>query len=638
MAPHGSDGGGPPKPRDPGVAELVRELKGIRKEMLGLESRVDLEQFGERKKSACNLLHYIALRGEDLRDLQDRLAVMGLSSLGRSESHVLYNLDAVLGILEDLAGEGTSAPPGNNEVTPLQGKQLLETNAEELFGPMGEGRSTRIMVTMPSEAAADYSLVRDLVEAGMDCMRINCAHDDAAAWLSMIENLRNAEKEVGRKCKVLMDIAGPKVRTGPLEPGPQVLRLRPQRDSFGRMVAPARVTLAGKGATKHADGGDLPTLIVQDEWLQELEDGCKIGLTDSRGKKRTMTATVRRGRPVTAEARKTTYIDPTVELTVEKDSLRYSSYVLNVPYTEAPIVLKKGDTLVITADEEPGRPASKDEPARISCTLPSALGAVKAGQTVWLDDGKIGGVVRGASESELLVEITDAAEGGAKLRADKGINLPLTKLDLPPLTPKDLEDLQFIVDHADIVGYSFVHDPKDVQILRAELERLGKEEMGVILKIETRNAFESLPSLLLESLRGPGSGVMIARGDLAVECGYERLAEVQEEMLWMCEAAHMPTVWATQVLEGLAKSGIPSRAEVTDAAMGERSECVMLNKGPHILEALRALDNILRRMQAHQVKKTSMMRKLDIAASFSQNIKAERDRRAGPARRSRGAP
>jgi len=136
------------------------------------------------------------------------------------------------------------------------------------------------------------------------------------------------------------------------------------------------------------------------------------------------------------------------------------------------------------------------------------------------------------------------------------------------------------------------------------------------LKIETRQGFEQLPSLLLAAMRSRAVGVMIARGDLAVECGYQRLAEVQEEMLWVCEAAHMPVVWATQVLESLAKSGFPSRSEITDAAMGERAECVMLNKGPYVVAAVRILDDILRRMQAHQEKKRSMLRKLQLAASF----------------------
>ena len=106
---------------------------------------------------------------------------------------------------------------------------------------------------------------------------------------------------------------------------------------------------------------------------------------------------------------------------------------------------------------------------------------------------------------------------------------------------------------------------------------------------------------------------MIARGDLAVECGFERLAEIQEEILWICEAAHVPVIWATQVLETLAKEGMPSRAEITDAAMGERAECVMLNKGPHIREALRVLDDILQRMQSHHSKNRSMLRELHLA-------------------------
>jgi hypothetical protein len=75
---------------------------------------------------------------------------------------------------------------------------------------------------------------------------------------------------------------------------------------------------------------------------------------------------------------------------------------------------------------------------------------------------------------------------------------------------------------------------------------------------------------------------MIARGDLAVEAGNERTAELQEEILWACEAAHLPVVWATQVLEDLAKTGRPSRAEVTDAAMATRAESVMLNRGPYV--------------------------------------------------------
>jgi pyruvate kinase len=214
----------------------------------------------------------------------------------------------------------------------------------------------------------------------------------------------------------------------------------------------------------------------------------------------------------------------------------------------------------------------------------------------------------------LRIEITQAKSNGDRLGADKGINLPDTKIRLAALTPKDLEDLEFIVHHADLVGMSFVRHERDIIKLQSRLRELHGEHLGIVLKIETRQALERLPNLMLAAMRQHPVGIMIARGDLAVECGYERMAEVQEEILWFCEAAHLPVIWATQVLESLAKKGHPSRAEITDAAMGERAECVMLNKGPHIVAAVSALDDILRRMQDHQSKKSSRLRPLHLSA------------------------
>ena len=130
-----------------------------------------------------------------------------------------------------------------------------------------------------------------------------------------------------------------------------------------------------------------------------------------------------------------------------------------------------------------------------------------------------------------------------------------------------------------------------------------RESVPLILKIETAQAFHHLPELLLEAMRSPIVGVMIARGDLAVEGGYPRLAEVQEEILWLCEAAHLPVIWATEVLDKLARTGRPSRAEVTDAAMAQQAECIMLNKGPYVDMAIAMLDDILIRMAGHQRKK-----------------------------------
>ena len=150
----------------------------------------------------------------------------------------------------------------------------------------------------------------------------------------------------------------------------------------------------------------------------------------------------------------------------------------------------------------------------------------------------------------------------------------------------------------------------DVDELVRALARRGRSNLGIIAKIETRAAVENLPDIIIRGAGRHPFGVMIARGDLAVEIGYERLAEIQEEILWLCEAAHVPVIWATQVLEGLVKRGRPSRAEISDAAMSERAECVMLNKGPYLFQALSVLDSVVTRMQYHQRKKTARFRAL----------------------------
>ncbi|HEX8952033.1 MAG TPA: pyruvate kinase, partial [Polyangia bacterium] len=284
-----------------------------------------------------------------------------------------------------------------------------------------------------------------------------------------------------------------------------------------------------------------------------------------------------------------------------------------LPPVEAPLVLRPGDTLVVTRDPAPGGAGS---PPRIPCTLPSVFGSVRRGERILFDDGAIAGRIAEVTREQLTVTIVDADRKGSKLRADRGINLPDTRLELPAFAADDDRDLAFIAKHADLVGHSFVRRPADVLALQERLEALGRRDLGVVLKIETRDAFEHLPELLLAAMRRPVVGVMIARGDLAVECGWERLAELQEEILWICEAAHLPVIWATQVLEQLAKTGRPSRAEITDAAMAGRAECVMLNKGAHLVDAVEVLDDILRRMDGHQTKKRSMLRSLALAARF----------------------
>ena len=481
---------------------------------------------------------------------------------------------------------------------------------------------------MPPEAATNYELVRELLAQGMDCMRINCAHDGPDAWSGMIQNLRRAEKETKKHCKVAMDLAGPKLRTGSIEPGPTVLKYRPKRDSSGRVVSPARIWLTPDSCPEAAPGPADAVVPVPQGWLARLKVRDRVRFSDARKASRSMVISEIKGQSRWADAVQTAYIFQGMILRAgrsipTKNSARVRRACTGaIPAQAQTLRLNCGDTLVLTKSLQPGWPAQRNSnnsvtrPAQIGVSLPEFFDGVAAGEPIWLDDGKIGGLIRKVAPDKVSVEITQARPGGEKLGAEKGINVPESHLNMSSLTNEDLAALPFVVKNADIVSYSFVRKEADVLDLQLRLAELGGEKLGLILKIETREGFDQLPRLLLAAMHSGAIGVMIARGDLAIECGYQRLAEVQEEILWVCEAAHMPVIWATQVLESLAKNGIPSRSEITDAAMGERAECVMLNKGPYIVAAVRILGDILGRMQAHHEKKNSMLRKLHLAAAF----------------------
>jgi pyruvate kinase len=600
-------------------AALIDELTVLRESMLESESRLVPQRAGaDGSHSAVNLAHYLAMRRFDMRRLQERLARIGLSSLGRAESHVLANVDKVLGLLHVLAGRPWHPHTADEPAGLGRGRALAEAHAQALFGPAAAGRSVRIMVTLPSQAADDDALVEGMVESGMDIARINCAHDHPQRWAAMAARIWRASRRTGRPVRILMDLAGPKLRTGPIPACAPVVRVKPVRDDHGRVQAPARLGVRPPGCSKPVPQADVH-VSVGAAWLGQLREGDTVECTDARGARRRFRVRHAGQAGALLECRHTAYLVEGASLTrVHATDGDAHTAIGDVPERAGHLRLQRGDALRLKRSGE-GRPARAGKgcarnggsrPAEIACTLPQVFDQVRPGERIWFDDGRIGGVIRTASSKALDIEITDVREGGDDLLADKGINLPDSRLDLPALTDKDLADLAVVAMHADLVGLSFAQSAADVTSLRRRLEELGAAHLGVLLKIETRCGFEHLPELLFAAMECRAAGVMIARGDLAVECGYERLAEVQEEILWACEAAHMPVVWATQVLETLARTGRPSRAEITDAAMGVRAECVMLNKGPFVTDAIRTLDGILRRMQTHQAKKRPLLRAL----------------------------
>lgn len=570
------------------------------------------------RKSALNLVHYLGFRSFDIDTLQDELRDLSLPSLSNIEAHVMKSLLSLNSILNHLLGK-PDREKRKGIVSVKKSKKILNTNTKLLFGYKSKKRRTRIMVTLPGSAGEDYKLVNHLLSLGMNSARINCAHDDTVIWGKMIDNIRQANDKLLKNCKVMMDLGGPKLRTGPMIPGPRIIHIKPERDAEGRVISPSRIWIAPPDMPP-PDESAKAHIPIAEEWFRFIKRGYTIKLVDTRGKKIKIAIDKKKGVGRWGYCFDSAYISTGTQLKLFKtDGTEIKGHeVGELLPLEQYITVNTGDRVILTKDPTPGEPAQFDEngkmirEAHVSCTLPEIFDDVMKNEPIFFDDGKIEGVIEEVHTNDLIIRITYAKENGGKLKADKGINLPDSDLKISGLTNKDKADLSFVVHHADAVNYSFVNTEQDVEELLEELRRLDSN-IGIILKIETKKGFMNLPRILLKAMQTFPIGVMIARGDLAIETGWKNFASIQEEILRICEAAHVPDVWATQVLESLAKKGVPSRAEITDAAMAQRAECVMLNKGPYIEKAVKMLDRILRRMQRFQKKKETILPKLDHA-------------------------
>ena len=483
---------------------VAEQLVDIGKEMVAAEetySGLLAALHPNFKRSGANLIHYLILRSKEIREAQEYLHQVGLSSLTNSESHTLSQVRNVLSWLNH--GQPVAADSGCDFTAALR---LRQTNAERLLGIYPVQDTPHIMVTFSSQMMQDAMLVEQMLNEGMSVARINCAHDNEEVWLNMIKVLRKAEFKTGKNCKLYMDLAGPKIRI--------------------RSIA----------ALKKSNNEHLPV-------SEGMELSLKFKATSRNGGK------------------------------------------------------EKHDVLYV-------------EPKEI-------LAFVKVGEPIVFDDGKFEATVVRVEPGSVTVRIVRISTKNPVLKPEKGINLPNSDLEIAPLTPDDMRNIPFVCTHADMVGYSFVICPEDIDMLRSELRKHSTGTLpAIVLKIERLSAIQNLPALLLNGMKDESLGVMIARGDLAVEIGFERLSEIQEEILWICEAAHVPVIWATQVLETLNKTGYATRSEITDAAMGGRAECVMLNKGLYIVKTIKMLEDILIRQVGHIQKKRYIMRPLNIARKF----------------------
>ena len=600
------------------IEQVSEQLRAIHDRAQALEAKYEAELAKVHpafREGARNLVHYLALRKSDTHELSEDLRRLGLSSLAYAERNVIGSIEAVEQALARLSGTGKADPEAL--VKAMQSRNpTADEHRRAILGPSPEGRDVSIMVTLPTEAADNPILVAEMIAAGMNVARINCAHDDAAIWEKMVANVHEAAADAGAECRIMMDLAGPKLRTGELKPGPRVIHIRPKRDPLGRVVGPRRIRLIPDDVLQR--GTKAAVVPVPRELIEYAQEGDEVRFKDTRGKKRRLGVAVKDDKGIVLESYKGAYVATGSKLTLIRaetgEKLAYR--VGELPAVEQPLFLHVGDTLIVHSANTPGEPAKENsdgvilEHAHISCQQPEVFEYLSPGETVSLNDGKISGVIREVSEERLDVEITKAKPTGSRLRGQRGINFPQSDIHLPGLTSVDKANLVFVAKFADAVSLSFIRKPADVELLLAELDVLSADEpkadeLGLVIKVETKKGFKNLPKVMLEAMRRYPVAVMIARGDLAVECGWARLAELQEEILWICEAARMPVMWATQVLEQETKKGLPSRAEITDAAQSQRADCVMLNKGPHILGAIRTLDSILRGMQTLRFRKSS---------------------------------
>ncbi len=566
----------------------------------------------EYTRSAQNLVHYRAFRKFDLRTTQKKLRNLGLTRFANAEGHILASNTNTLFILKKLIEneEGDVIRP---KLSIKKGKRLLSKNTRALLGYRSQGRRVRIMVTQPTASAYNYRMVHEMVAHGMNIARINCAHDTPEVWKMIIDNVRKAAKAHGRQVKIAMDLAGPKIRTGSISPGPRIRKFTPEKDVTGNIIQPAEIVLVPK-----IDEFSLPnTLPLAAEVLEALQVQDEFVLTDTRNKRRRLKIIAKQDSGIRAHCYETSYIGTGTILECTNRELE-AIVVGELPPVEQSIILRVGDVFTIVQEAVEGLPAVIDEDGnvvqkgRISCQLPEVFEFISSGDRILFDDGKIEGVIETIREGAFDVRILLAKENGSKLKAEKGINFPNTNLGISGLTLKDKQDMAFVAKHADIVNFSFVNSKKDVDELHEELEKHGVlNQLDVILKIETKYAVANLTEILLAAMQSKCIGVMIARGDLAVETGWDTIGKVQEEILLLCSAAHVPVVWATQVLENLAKKGLPSRSEITDATIALQAECIMLNKGPYINRAIALLDTMLSDMEANHEKKEVMLPKLE---------------------------
>jgi pyruvate kinase len=568
----------------------------------------------QENQSVQNLEAYLKLRSLDITKLQDELTNLGLSSLGRAQSCVLNSINQDIFILAKLLQKEYTQSKIDKEALNFDDARKIHLNNAKVFGKTEESFKTKVMVTLPSDAATSPNLIGDLIKSGASVLRINTAHDDANTWNAMATIIKQENQKQNKDTKIYVDLAGPKNRTQKIEKLFTPFRIGSWRDPKKVQILSQSIpnALTSKGI-KDNFGNRISTLVVSDELYNEALQADALTIDDfEREKTQTYTLFVEEGKLfIEVDKKITIFENSTVELTYDDGRESRMSRLYNFELLPQEIRLFKDDKIIIASKNILGQADFEYQDVLykgiISCSNKDIFPFVKIGDEIFIDDGKIGCKVIGSNDLGLVCEVFLAKENGTVLKEEKGINFPSTDLQIDAITDEDKKNFESIVEFADIIGLSFVQTKQDIQMLQEMLQSKGKTSVAIAPKIETKTALRNLPDILHQLLLWENYALMIARGDLAIEVGFDNLPYIQEEILSICEAAHVPVIYATQILEGKMKNNLPSRAEVTDAATAQRADCVMLNKGPYVTDTVIILKNILRQMHTLFAKNRQLL-------------------------------
>lgn len=614
--------------------------------------------------SARNLVHTLYLRSSK-HHLVMAEKLKGLCiDIGAHETHQLYALEECIYVVACVAHHGNALPSDSTAssdaksplahfapTTPLckkEGRRILLERCAALYGDRQSSRRyTSIMVTV-DPGWCNVARMRRLLRAGCDVVRLNTAHDNCELWTAVEKMLREAEKSEGREegsTRLHIDFSGPKLRTLPISgAGAKVVKVRPGKDIRGRVVKPQVVTffLAGKKNQVSSDDAGSMIALEGDEaeiLLREAKPGFVVSLVDARGKARDLPVfNVQGSMWMQCSVRKTTFFETfetVIVLTRGSDGATIAkARVGNLPLVGASVGLAVGAELTFVAPSIASR-ASQGAGGSVAQRLVPVdmCGAVvKEGHRVMLDDGQVRcRVTRVTPEGNVECKV-EICPRDFQLKPEKGINLPDS--DFPPdteaLTSEDRCNLRLMLDsgllgmHRPVtLGLSFVRTASDVHSFHRIVDSLVRPScpnVSTCIKIETSQAVSHLPAILMACLWGHPTCIMLARGDLAGELGFDRLAAATDDLTVLCAAAHLPVVYATQILDTMNRTGTPARSEVADVVMGSRCEALMLNKGSYLEETVQFLDEMLCSIQQRQHKHRLMLRKLSTVDLIGYNM------------------